>query len=226
MKNKTELINILKAELTLLAQDIIKDIHKKDIKDIYKASRKLYDKTNAIHQLSKLMEIKELNELFGEKTELSQTKSTEKLINENKIENSYIGKNFKEQKKEPEELDEPLSEESQNSINKENRQASIYKSVTTMKFVPKSGEAESKVLNKEESKQMNIGLNDKIAFIRHLFNNDGTTYNKTIERLNTFQSYEDALTYINKEIKPKYNNWEGKDEYEFRLIQLLELKFN
>ncbi len=216
MKDKTELINILKAELTLLAQEIIKDIHKKDIKDIYKSSRKLYEKTNAVYQLSKLMDAEELEEILANYPE--ETDKTNKVSGNSEGYN----KNIKEGK--------PADKYTYKKPEKKGNFSSkgIYKSVSNMKFVPKEN-AEKKVAVKAangEGKKMNIGLNDKIAFIRHLFNNDSTTYNKVIEKLNEIDSYEEALVYLNNEVKPRFNHWEDKDEYEFRLIQLLELKFN
>ena len=217
MKNKTELINILKAELTLLAQEIIRDIHKKDIKDIYKNSRKLYEKTNAIHQLSKLMDQKSLEELFLEENGEEPPVKDEPFLNQHVVEvENQVEKQSYNEVPVPQEMRKKEKAEGSN----------IYKSVTNMKFIPKKEEEKLKIIDKGEFKEMNIGLNDKIAFIRHLFNNDSTTYNKVIQDLNNFDSYETALSYLNNEVKPKFNNWENKDEYEFRLIQLLELKFN
>jgi len=232
MKNKTELINILKAELTLLAQEIIKDIHKKNIKDIYKSSRKLYEKTNAINQLLKLVDEEELENLFIEKADSSGNDGIlllpeeELPLAEEEIQHTEI---VSPDRVKPEKKDNSyLESDSKNkSLKKEeSSRENIYKSVTNMKFIPKTEQRNAPATYSKEKKHINIGLNDKIAFIRHLFNNDSMTYNKVIEHLNEFDSYEDALKYINEEIKPKYNNWDGKDEYEFRLIQLLELKFN
>ncbi len=210
MKDKTELINILKAELTLLSQDIIKDIHKKDIKDLYKSSRKLYEKTNVLYYLSKLSEEEELDQVF------------EKVISEDKrkevAQSNFISKE--------EELKDTKKDRIQPTEEKKGSTGSIYKSVSNMKFIPKSETTEDKNLATGKSKKMNIGLNDKIAFIRHLFNNDSTIYNKVIEELNKANTYEDALSYLNREVKPQFNDWKDKDEYEFRLLQLLELKFN
>ncbi len=217
MKDKTQITNILKAELILLAKEIIKDIHEKDLKDIYKSSRKLYEKTNAVYQLSKLMEAEDLDALFlGDRADKKEEPSPAKP-------------SFHEEKN-PIKKEEKIQveEKEKNKSTEENKEvaSSIYKSVNNMKFVPKAQNREEKTEAAGEIKKMNIGLNDKIAFIRHLFDNDSTTYNKVIDTLNTIDSYEEALTYLNKEVKPKFNDWKDKDEYEFRLIQLLELKFN
>ncbi len=214
MKTKAELINVLKAELTLLAQDILKDIHKKDLKDLYKSSRKLYEKTNAVYQLSKLANVEEIGGVIADPS--LKTMETIKVPEPETSAGQFFEKNENQEK--PKENKQGKQENL--SSNK------IYKSVNNMKFVPKTAKKTPQKISNKEIKKMNIGLNDKIAFIRHLFNNDSTTYNKVIDRLNACESYEKALEYINKEVKPQYNNWQDKDEYEFRLIQLLELKFN
>jgi hypothetical protein len=219
MKNKDELINILKAELILLSQEIIRDVHKKDIKNIYKSSRKLYEKTNAVYQLSKLVGNKQAVEIL-----LGNDENT--IEQKPKIDSTFQKNEETEHKNHSEEPVMNGNEPEEETNKADFRKDSIYKSVNNMKFVPKEEKKKEETGITEEFKKMNIGLNDKIAFIRHLFNNNSTAYNTVIEKLNAFDSYEKALNYIHKEVKPQYNHWEGKDEYEFRLIQLLELKFN
>ena len=70
-----------------------------------------------------------------------------------------------------------------------------------------------------------IGLNDKIAFIKHLFNGDGESYTRVISQLNSSASLEEANTLIQNAIKPDYNHWEGKEEYEERFLGIVERKF-
>ncbi|MFD2724863.1 hypothetical protein [Hyunsoonleella rubra] len=73
---------------------------------------------------------------------------------------------------------------------------------------------------------LNIGLNDKIAFIKHLFDGNNADYDRVISQLNTTQSFEDATRFLEAMVKPDYNNWEGKEELEERLIQIIEAKFS
>ncbi|MDG1728557.1 MAG: hypothetical protein P8K68_10595 [Algibacter sp.] len=72
----------------------------------------------------------------------------------------------------------------------------------------------------------NIGLNDKIAFIKHLFDGKSEDYSRVLSQLNTFASYNNAKNFIEDMVKPDYNNWEGKDEFEERFMQIIETKFN
>lgn len=73
---------------------------------------------------------------------------------------------------------------------------------------------------------LTIGLNDKIAFIKHLFDGQNTDYDRVLSQLNTFASFNEATNFIKNMVKPDYNNWAGKEEFEERLIAIIESKFN
>ena len=73
---------------------------------------------------------------------------------------------------------------------------------------------------------LNIGLNDKIAFIKHLFNGKSEDYDRVLSQLNTSASLNDAKRFIDNMVKPDYNNWADKEEFEERFMQIIEAKFN
>lgn len=72
----------------------------------------------------------------------------------------------------------------------------------------------------------NIGLNDKIAFIKHLFDGKSEDYDRVLSQLNTFVTYNNAKNFIVDMVKPDYNNWEGKEEFEERFMEIIEARFN
>lgn len=82
-----------------------------------------------------------------------------------------------------------------------------------------------KSLNDRLIKQLKIGLNDKLAFVKHLFNENVEDYNRVLSQLNTIDSEERSIAFINNMVKPEYNNWQGKEEYETRFVSLIERKF-
>lgn len=91
----------------------------------------------------------------------------------------------------------------------------------------KEGITEKKSLNDTIKKGgLNIGLNDKIAFIKHLFDGQNTDYDRVLSQLNTFASFDEAKNFIENMIKPDYNNWLQKEEFEERFIAIIESKFN
>ena len=87
------------------------------------------------------------------------------------------------------------------------------------------GENKNISLNDRLSKGITIGLNDRIAFMKHLFNNSSEDYNRVLSQLITFDTYEDAKTFIDEMVKPDYNNWEGKEEYSQRFMEIIEKRF-
>ncbi len=87
-------------------------------------------------------------------------------------------------------------------------------------------EDEKKSLNDKLKSGLSIGLNDKLAFIKHLFEGKSEDYDRVLSQLNTSSSYNEASQLIKHIIKPDYNNWEGKEDYETRFMEILEAKFN
>lgn len=91
---------------------------------------------------------------------------------------------------------------------------------------PQPEESRQKSLNDKFTLGLKVGLNDRIVFIKHLFNSNATDYNRVLSQLNTQQSKEEALTFIDQMVKPDYNNWEGKESYEARFKGLVAKKFD
>ncbi len=83
-----------------------------------------------------------------------------------------------------------------------------------------------KSLNDRLKKGINIGLNERLAFIRHLFEGNTSDYNRVLSQLNTFNSLEEAEKFIQKVVKPDYKHWEGKEAYEERFLELIKRKFS
>ncbi|WP_299776460.1 hypothetical protein [uncultured Formosa sp.] len=73
---------------------------------------------------------------------------------------------------------------------------------------------------------LTIGLNDKIAFIKQLFGGSSEDYERVISQINTCSNFEEAQNLIQNVVKIDYNNWEGKDIFEERFMQIIERKFN
>lgn len=72
---------------------------------------------------------------------------------------------------------------------------------------------------------ISIGLNDRIAFVQHLFGNSTVDYNRVMSQLITFDSLEEVQNFINDMVKPDYGDWQGKEEYEQRFMEIIEKKF-
>ncbi len=84
--------------------------------------------------------------------------------------------------------------------------------------------AQPKSLNDKLISNIQIGLNDRIVFVKNLFDNQQEDYNRVISQLNTFKSEKEAKKFINKMVKPDYN-WEEHEELEIRFLEIIERKF-
>jgi hypothetical protein len=80
-------------------------------------------------------------------------------------------------------------------------------------------------LNAAFGKSMEIGLNDRVAFVNNLFGESNEDFNRVISQLNTFDNLEEAKTFLNEMVIPDYNYWVGKEEYIERFMAIVEKKF-
>ena len=82
-----------------------------------------------------------------------------------------------------------------------------------------------KNLNDHFSKGLQIDLNDRLAFIKHLFETNIQEYQRVISQIVTFSNLEEAQNFVVQIVKPDYNNWEGKEIYEERFFKIIENNF-
>lgn len=90
----------------------------------------------------------------------------------------------------------------------------------------RKSEASPKSLNDRLAKKnVKVDLNDRLAFVKHLFNSSMEDYNRVLSQLNTIDSEERSISFIKNMVKPDYNNWVGKEQYEERFIELVARRF-
>lgn len=94
-------------------------------------------------------------------------------------------------------------------------------------FEPKTKNTEKISLNdKLKTGDLQIGLNDKLAFIKHLFAGNNEDYERVLSQINTLNSFAEAKDVIENLIKPEYQNWKDKEDFELRFMEIIEAKFN
>jgi hypothetical protein len=81
-------------------------------------------------------------------------------------------------------------------------------------------------INDKLNKGLNIGLNDRIAFIKHLFEDNIDDYTRVLSQINSMTTFQEASSFVINNIKPDYNNWEDKEEYSDRFLSIIEKRFN
>ncbi|AUC85301.1 hypothetical protein CW731_08355 [Polaribacter sp. ALD11] len=79
-------------------------------------------------------------------------------------------------------------------------------------------------LNDKLQTNIQIGLNDRIAFVKNLFEGSQEDFNRVISQLNTFKTEKEAKKFITKMVKPDYN-WSEQEELENRLTAIIERRF-
>ncbi len=89
---------------------------------------------------------------------------------------------------------------------------------------PKKETTGSSVNDRVFKGKIQIGLNDRIAFVKHLFNFSQEEFNRVLSQLNSFNSEQEAKDFIINTVQADYN-WTGKDEYVERLFMLIERRF-
>lgn len=94
-----------------------------------------------------------------------------------------------------------------------------------------SGKTESKSISSQLGNKpaavdlkSTISLNDKMMFIKELFNGYNLAYSEAIEILNRFDSFEAADNFLMKNYAEK-NQWAKKQEVVDRLYEILNRKF-
>jgi hypothetical protein len=93
-------------------------------------------------------------------------------------------------------------------------------------FVINHHEPKTISLNDSLSKSITIGLNDRIGFEKHLFDGSSEDLNRVLSQLSTYANFSEANDFIEDLVKPDYNNWVGKEEYESRFMEVVEKKFS
>jgi hypothetical protein len=132
------------------------------------------------------------------------------------------------------EEEEEFLEESDNFLNFPNKQLSLEEELensisadvasdlfeNTVRVEHKSVSLNDKLQNST----LQVGLNDRIAFVKYLFDGSQEEYNRVYSQLNSFETEEEAKDFLLNIVKPDYN-WSDKFEYEQRFIFLIERKF-
>lgn len=93
------------------------------------------------------------------------------------------------------------------------------------RFKHQENDLAHKLKNKpEEDLRHMIDLSEKYEFINELFAGDAIFFDRAIRQLDKCDSYEDAVEYLDTEVRYQVS-WEGKERYEEKLMDLLGRRF-
>ena len=161
-----------------------------------------------IEEQEKKEDIKPKEETHFQKIEVSKREREEESYQNQTIINT-------EPQKEANEYNEVVKEEVTESIKKE--EAIIE--------APSTKETSNDFLNKKfASGEMKVGLNDRIAFVKHLFRQSTEDFNRVLSQINSFESYDETLIFLDHMVAPEYG-WRDKQEYVKRFKVLVAMRF-
>ncbi|WP_299318026.1 hypothetical protein [uncultured Maribacter sp.] len=230
MKNK------LKLELRKLSTEILTADNLDDVTNLYEVSKNLYEKLAVL----KFIEV-ELNDMEVDVSKNAIAAKFEEMANAVLKGNTGVPesnphdedivkhpgmetiKGFISEMPDNYQLEDVLAE----FMSKPNLMKNDMELFTPSKEDLKQPDATPKSLNDRLAKSnVKVDLNDRLAFVKHLFNNSTEDYNRVLSQLNTIDTEERSISFIKNMVKPDYNNWAGKEPYEERFIELVSRRFS
>lgn len=218
----------LEKELNDLAVRILKMKDESDIIILQKEAKRIYEKLTVMRFLETNFSEDELDltkvskkEAFGrlgEKMEVPEENPNQEDIRNHNLMDTIKGM-----------VTEMPKEETLDDILKDIVPPPVFEKSDMTDVTPTANDiiTEKKVqsINDRFKKEMNIGLNDKIAFIKHLFDGKNEAYDEAVAAINAKDSFADAESFIKITLKPKYNYWLGKEDYADRFMEIVESRF-
>ena len=221
----------LKEELIRMSTDIITSRDMNDIPALYEAAKGLYEKLAVL----KFIET-ELNDI---QVDVSKNVIAEKF---EQMANAVLSANSSVPESNPHQEDiivpgmdtikdmvseMPSSEGLDAVLNDFMGQPDLMKNDMEM-FMPtdeKKVEVPKSLNDRLSNKELKVDLNNRLAFVKHLFNDSTEDYNRVLSQLSTIDTEERSVAFITNMVKPDYKNWEGKEEIELRFMELIARRF-
>ena len=84
---------------------------------------------------------------------------------------------------------------------------------------------DKKNINDQFSKKLSVDNNERLAFIKHLFDGDRNNYERVLNQTLTLGSWSEVSNLISSKVKIEYNNWKGKEDIADRFLAVLQKSF-
>jgi len=225
--------NTLKSEIDTLAEQILITSKLNDADKLHVLARKLYEKTAVLQFFNTQPEVVSQSEKSVVENTFIQEDTISALDEDLFVANEPVSSDLLEPA--TEKMIDIVAQMEPEAQQVEDLFLNITETPTFVKndmeeVTPKAedilvDDSISKSLNDRLKKGITIGLNDRIAFVKHLFNDSTADFNRVISQLNTLDSELEALEFLNTMVKPEYNNWVGKETYEARFLTFIEGKY-
>ena len=224
----------LRAELIGLASRIISDTEMSELPQIYEQARNLYEKLAVLNFIEEKLQDLEVDVSKSSVASKFETMASA-VLNENKgvpennpheediiIPGIDTIKHMVSEMPGGEELEEILAQFLNNNDFVKNDKETVTPTSADLEAARPVRSLNDTLITKDIS----VGLNDRLAFVKHLFNDSTEDFNRILSQLNTMDSHENSVAFIRKMVKPEYQNWQGKEEYETRFLEMIERRFS
>lgn len=225
-----------KIEIKELAKRILDSNDDLDTSELVRLSRDLYEKAIVLGYLESVTEVSTISEEAEpevEKVENPVVEVEESIQIESMTSTEIRAAESVEEKTEEETPPLTLNDlfvPTFDGIKEDMSQKDEFKDTISLDeteklFVTKKEEVKQLSLNDRlMGKNIQVGLNDRIAFVNKLFNFSQSDFNKVLAKLNECSTRDEAINYFQYQVKPNYN-WKGKEDLEERLVLMIERKF-
>lgn len=224
------MLNNLIEELKVLAENILKEGQANDLVSRLDQSRELYEKLLVLrHELAQEEQRKVLAKEEHVEAELQDISEILTSAHDDSSEPEVENSTERVEEEPPLSLND-LFVPTFDGIKEDMSQKAEFKDTISLDetenlFQVKKEEPRQLSLNdKLVGSSIQVGLNDRIAFVNKLFSFSQSDFNKVLSRLNECHTKEEALKYFQYQVKPNYN-WKGKEDLEERFKSLIERKF-
>lgn len=92
-------------------------------------------------------------------------------------------------------------------------------------FTPAPGGEKKSLNDRLAGNVLKFGLNDRIGFVKDLFDGSQEDFNRVVSQLNTLGNLSEAMEFIHTHISGEYG-WDQKEETAARFIAAVEQKFS
>jgi hypothetical protein len=210
-------------ELFRIAKEILEKDKTPDL-------QKVYDQTLSLFE--QLILIKHFGELSGDLPQELDLKFDNRIDFIKADDKEITEEDFqKTDSHDPLDLNNSVKDIVKETLEKKSHEVKMDELTTQdLSFEPKEKVSTQKEIIKERlndkfSKGLQIDINDRLAFIKHLFDKSPNEYQRAISQISTLQSWNQAKVFILEMVKPDYDNWKGKELYEERFLKIIENNF-
>lgn len=212
----------------------MKDSLEDDIKNLAKQISKLKKGTTSQEFYDLALELFEKVIIIKNQNSLTEKNSLIKHLDDNNL--SFINDNIEDSNYNQKETFTPLIETIKDMIPEmpeSNISSSIIDGVTDnilferKEYInPQNDDKKKQKINDLFANEFKIDLNDRLAFIQKLFDNNNKEYDETISKIITHNDWESTIKFIENKVKPRYKSWGDNQILEKKFLNILRKRFD